>query len=161
MATTIHFEFKEFLKLLEQNHVEYLVVGGYAVSYHGYVRPTADFDIWVAPTVENAKKVFRVLGEFGFPTANMTETSLAEIGVGVRTGVPPLRLEVITFADGLEFFAAYKNRIRANMDGIEVDMLSLDDLKINKQTVGRNKDLADLDHLPGGYLDAKSKQPPN
>jgi len=105
------------------------------------------------------------LNEFGFPTANMTETSLAEIGVGVcmgvRMGGPQLRLEVITFAEGLEFSAAYTNRICADMDGIEVDMLSLDDLKTNKQTVGRNKDLADLDHLPGGYLDAKSKKPSN
>ena len=161
MATTIHFEFKEFLKLLKQNHVEYLIAGGYAISHHGDVRPTSDFDVWVAPAVENAKKVFQVLKQLGFPTVNMTEASLAEIGVGVRTGVPPLRWEVITFAEGLKFFAAYKNRIRAAMDGIEVDMLSLDDLKTNKQTVGRNKDLADLDHLPGGYLDAKSKKPSN
>jgi Nucleotidyl transferase of unknown function (DUF2204) len=157
MVTTIHFEFKEFLRLLEAREVEYLVVGGYAVSFHGYVRPTLDFDVWVSPSEQNAKKVFQVLNEFGFPTTGMTETTLTEIGVGVRTGVPPLKLEVITFAEGLDFDAAYQNRIRVNLDGIDVNMLSLEDLKVNKRAVGRNKDLADLDHLPGGYLEKKSR----
>ena len=158
MATTIPFDFKEFLKLLEAHDAEYVVVGGYAVSYHGYVRPTIDFDIWVSPSKENARKVFLVLREFGFPTQGLTEATLTEVGVGVRTGVPPLRLGVINFADGLEFDEAYRNRIRATVDGIVVNILALEDLKTNKRAVGRNKDLADLDHLPGGYLDHESSK---
>jgi predicted nucleotidyltransferase len=157
MATTIAKDFKEFLKLLEEKSVEYLVVGGYAVAYHGYPRATIDFDIWVRPTIENARRVYKALEEFGFPTGGMGETTFATQGVGARMGVPPMRLELITFADGLVFEAAYANRVRARMDEIDVNLISLDDLKLNKKTVGRNKDLADLDHLPGGSLDTKRK----
>jgi predicted nucleotidyltransferase len=155
MATTIAKDFKEFLKLLEDRSVEYLLVGGYAVAFHGYPRATIDFDIWVRPSIDNAKKVFAALVEFGFPTQGMDEATFASVGIGARMGVPPLRLEVITFADGLVFERAYANRIRARIDDIDINIVSLEDLKHNKQTVGRNKDLADLDHLPGGSLDKK------
>ena len=157
MATTIPFDFKEFLKLLEARGAEYLVVGGYAVAFHGYPRPTSDFDIWISRKPKNAAKVFHVMNEFGFPTAGLTEKTFCESGIGTRMGVPPLLLEVFNFADGLDFDEAFRNRIRAVFDGIEVNILSLDDLRKNKQAVGRNKDLADLDHLPGGYLDRTQK----
>jgi siroheme synthase (precorrin-2 oxidase/ferrochelatase) len=154
---TIPFDFKEFLKLLEARGVEYLVIGGYAVAYHGYPRPTADFDIWVSSTKQNAQKVYQVLNEFGFPIDGITNSTFCEEGIGARMGIPPLRLEILTFATGLIFNEAFKNRLRAKLDEVEVNLISLTDLKRNKLAAGRNKDLADLDHLPGGILESKGK----
>jgi len=135
-----------------------MVLGGHAVAFYGYPRATSDFDVWVRATEENAARAFRALADFGFPMDGVSETTLATPGTGVRMGVPPFRLEVINFATGLEFESASANAIRINFENVEANMISLDDLKINKRATGRNKDLADLDHLPGGYLEKRSKR---
>lgn len=159
MAMTLPLQFKEFLKFLEAHQVEYMMLGGHAVSFYGYPRATADFDVWVHATTENAARAFAAMVEFGFPSDGLDATTLSDPNIGVRMGVPPLRLEVITFATGLVFERAYANRKRVHFDGIEVNMISLEDLIQNKRSTGRNKDLADLDHLPGGLLDRKKSQP--
>jgi hypothetical protein len=146
------------LKFLEQHHVEYMVLGGHAVAFYGYPRATLDFDVWVRDTHENAARAFRAMAEYGFPLDGVTEATLAQPGTGVRMGVPPFRLEVINFATGLEFKQAIENASRVMFDEVEGNMISLDDLKANKRATGRNKDLADLDHLPGGYLENRSKR---
>src|SRR6185369_5590101 len=93
-------DFRELLRLLNLNKVEYLLIGGYAVGYHGYPRPTGDLDVWVAMNPENAGRIVRALSEFGFnaPTEKFLEGNSV-----VRMGVPPYRVEILTTIDGVDF----------------------------------------------------------
>ena len=141
-------DFKDFLKLLNSRQVEYLLVGGYAVGYHGYPRATADIDLWVAISEENAHKVINVLREFGFDTPDLSDLLFLEKNRVVRMGFPPFRIEVITSASGVDFHECYARRIEAAIDDVQVNIISLEDLKANKKASGRTKDLTDLENLP-------------
>lgn len=147
MATTIQLQvdFKEFLKLLASNKVEYLLIGGYAVGYYGYPRPTGDMDIWIGISPNNARRVVRALREFGFTTS--TKKFLQENSL-VRMGVPPFRLEILTTIDGVSFPECYAARDTVVIDGVDVDLINLHHLRLNKKASGRLKDLSDLEHLP-------------
>ena len=147
MATTIRLQadLKEFLSLLTSNSVEYLLIGGYAVSYHGYPRPTGDLDVWVAVNSENASRIVKALSEFGFSAP--PEKFLEQNSV-VRMGVPPYRVEILTTIDGVDFRECYKARENALIDGIEVSVISLHHLRLNKEASGRLRDLNDLEQLP-------------
>jgi hypothetical protein len=148
MNTRLPPDFKEFLQLLNAHQVEYLLIGGYAVGYHGYPRATVDMGVWIAISPANAKKIVTVLGEFGFQSPELTtEIFLIEKRI-VRMGVPPLRIEVTTGIDGVEFEECYAERISDSIDGVPVNLINLRHLKINKQASGRPKDLNDLEHLP-------------
>jgi hypothetical protein len=125
-----------------------LVVGGYAVVYHGYVRTTGDLDIWVALNVENAAKTESAIRSLGFNPPGLKAGWFARRGSVLRIGQEPLRFDIINDLDGVTFAQCYPRRITANLDGIEVNLISLPDLKTNKRASGRNKDLADLDYLP-------------
>ena len=138
-------DFKEFLKLLTSTGVEYLVVGGYAVNFYGYSRATADMDIWIALNERNSERTASVLREFGFSRA---EAGLfREPGKVIRMGLPPVRLEVLTSISGVEFEECYTRRVEAELDGVAIPMISLEDLKRNKSASGRLKDLLDLEQL--------------
>lgn len=139
-------DFREFLQLLNSHKVRYLLVGGYAVGYYGYPRATADMDIWVATDAENVEKIIAVLDEFGF-TGIEPELFLKEKQV-LRMGVPPLMIELLTGISGAEFEDCYPARTVANLGGVEINLISLEDLKTNKAASGRYKDLNDLEHLP-------------
>ena len=141
-------DFKEFLKLLNSHRVEYLLIGGYAVGYHGYPRPTGDMDIWVAVSPQNAVRVAETLREFGFSAESVPASLFAEPGKIIRMGVPPMRLEIVTTISGVEFAACFARRIAAEIDGVSVNIIGLGDLKINKRASGRHKDLNDLEQLP-------------
>jgi len=141
-------DFKEFLQLLTSHHVEYLLIGGYAVGYHGYPRATGDMDIWIAIRPANATKIVTALHEFGFVNTQITPDLFLQPNQVIRMGVPPLRIEVLTTISGVDFDTCYNNRITDNIDGIDVTILSLEDLKTNKQASGRLKDLNDLQQLP-------------
>jgi hypothetical protein len=133
------------LKLLNSSRTEYLVVGGYAVNYYGYSRATADLDIWIAISPENAGRVARVLQDFGFVQADAA--SFLEPGKVIRMGVPPIRLEILTSISGVEFSACYSRRLAGEMDGVPINLIHLDDLKRNKGATGRLKDRLDLEQL--------------
>jgi hypothetical protein len=141
-------DFKEFLKLLNDYKVAYLLVGGYAVGYHGYPRATADMDIWIERSPDNAEKLVGVLKIFGFDLPELSVDLFLQKNRIVRMGVPPLRLEIITSVSGLEFAEAYQDRVVDLLDGIQVNLLSLTHLKINKKASGRHRDLNDLENLP-------------
>ena len=147
---TIHLppDFKEFLKLLNDHKVQYLLIGGYAVGYHGYPRATADMDIWVAIHPDNAGKIVTVLCEFGFDVPELTADLFLQEKQIVRMGVPPVKLEIVTSISGVEFDECYQERITDVLDGVKVDLIDLTHLKINKKASGRYKDLADLENLP-------------
>ncbi|HTX89787.1 MAG TPA: hypothetical protein VMC09_01105 [Anaerolineales bacterium] len=149
MATTrLPPDFKEFLKLLKEHKVRYLLIGGYAVGYHGYPRATADMDIWVAIQPDNAQKIVSALQEFGFDSSELSAELFLKNDQIIRMGVPPVRLEIITSISGVEFDECYKERVIDNLDGIEVNLISLKHLKVNKKASGRYKDLNDLENLP-------------
>jgi len=147
---TIHLppDFKEFLRLLNAHQVEYLLIGGYAVGYHGYPRATVDMDIWIGVHRANAERIVAVLKEFGFDPPDLsTELFLKEWQI-VRLGVPPIQIELATTVSGVNFAECYAERIRDELDGVKVNLISLKHLKINKKASGRHQDLADLENLP-------------
>ncbi len=147
MGTTIRLQvdFKEFLKLLASNKVEYLLIGGYAVGYYGYPRPTGDMDIWLGISPPNARRLVKALREFDFTAS--TKKFLQENSV-VRMGVLPFRLEILTTIDGVSFPECYAARQTAVIDGVEVNLIDLHHLRLNKKASGRLKDLSDLENLP-------------
>ena len=143
-----HPDFKDFLKLLNSHGVEYLIVGGYAVGLHGYPRATGDMDIWIAVDASSARKTATVLREFGMPEELITEELFLEKDKVVRMGVPPVRIEIITGASGVDFSECYSRREVVEIDGIQVNFICLEDLKANKKAAARHRDLEDLEHLP-------------
>ena len=144
----LHPDFKDFLRLLNSHAVEYLLVGGYAVGYHGYPRATGDMDVWIAVSESNAQKAAIVLRDFGMPEEDVSKRLFLERDKVVRMGVPPVRIEVITGASGVDFAECYSRREAIEIDGIPVNFISLEDLKENKRASARHKDLEDLEHLP-------------
>lgn len=149
---TLPDDFKDFLRLLNDNHVEYLLIGGYAVGYHGYPRATADMDIWVAVSPENAGRLVRVFNAFGMTDPNLTAELFLDMGKIVRMGLPPMRIEVLTEIDGVDFATCYQRRISDTVDGVPADLISYSDLVRNKEQAGRHKDLDDLEHLPSADM---------
>jgi predicted nucleotidyltransferase len=141
-------DFKEFLRLLTEANVRYLLIGGYAVGYHGYPRTTADMDIWVAISPDNAKKLTDVFRRFGMLDSSITNDLFQEPGKIIRMGIPPMRIEVLTDIDGVTFDECFDARIEADIDGQKVSLISREHLRINKRASGRYKDLDDLEHLP-------------
>lgn len=144
----LHQDFKDFLKLLSSYNVEYLLVGGYAVGYHGYPRATGDMDIWVKISESNAQKIATALSDFGIPKELISKELFLERDKIIRMGVPPVRIEIITGASGVDFSECYSRREVITIDGIPVNFISLKDLKMNKRSAGRHRDLEDIDHLP-------------
>lgn len=134
--------------MCNEHRVEYLLVGGYAVGFHGYPRATVDMDIWVRRQPENAARIVDALREFGFGVSNLTPDLFLQEDQIVRMGVPPVQLEIFTYIPGVEFEACFKNRVAAEIDGLPVFLISREDLRINKKASGRHKDLDDLEHLP-------------
>ena len=140
-------DFRDFLKLLNSHRVEYLLIGGYAVCYHGYYRNTADIDIWVAVSGENAAKLVAVIREFGFETPQLDEALFLNKGRMVRMGIEPTRIELLTEISGCDFAACYRNRIETQIDGVPVNIIGRTDLIANKLKTGRLKDLLDVQKL--------------
>src|ERR1700674_312824 len=148
MATTrLAPDFKEFLLLLRSAKIEYLLVGGYAVGHYGFPRATVDLDIWVANHNENASRLVEALRKFGFDVPELSESLFQDPKHVVRMGVPPVRLEILSSIDGVDFQDCYPRREMAEIDGVEVDVISLADLKTNKRASGRHQDLNDLENL--------------
>jgi len=140
-------DFIDLLAVFNAHTVEYIVVGAHALAAHGHVRATKDFDIWVRPCDENARKVFAALVEFGAPLHDLTEQDLATPGTVFQIGIPPIRIDVITAIDGVAFASAWPDRIHVPLGGIAVPVLSRHHLMANKKASGRLQDLADLEWL--------------
>lgn len=141
-------DFREFLKLLNAHHVEYLLIGGYAVAYHGYPRATADMDIWIAVHSQNAERIVTALKEFGFDPPELSPALFVREGQMIRMGVPPVRIDIATTISGVSFAECYAARVVDVLDEIDVNLISLPHLKTNKKAAGRHKDLDDLENLP-------------
>ncbi len=146
--TQLPIEFRDFLKSLKTHGVEYLLVGGYAVGYHGYPRTTADIDVWIRISRENAKRMVAALVEFGFGVSALNSSMFLEPNRIVRMGHAPLRIEILMSVSGVSFDKCYAKRIEDKLDGVEVSIIDLGCLRANKKASGRHKDLDDLEHLP-------------
>ncbi len=140
-------DFSDMLSALNEEGVEYLVVGGYALAAHGLPRATKDIDIWVRPTAANATCALKALTRFGAPLHGLTADDLATEGTIFQIGVAPQRIDVITSIDGVEFEDAWSSRDVACMDGIEFAVIGRVALVRNKRASGRPQDLADVARL--------------
>jgi len=139
-------DFRDFLKLLNKHRVEYLLIGGYAVFYHGYPRATEDIDFWVAISPDNAQKLVQVMQDFGL--SNVTPELFLQEHQLTRIGFKPYRVKVLTTISGVQFETCYARRVVDTIDGIEVNIISIEDLKQNKKASGRLKDQDDVQNLP-------------
>jgi len=140
-------DFKEFIELLNKNNVNYLLVGGYAVGYHSRPRYTEDIDIWIQPSLENAKKIIHVLNKFGFTGVSVSIEELIQPEKIIQLGLPPQRIDILTSIDGVNFNDAWERRIVDSFGDIPVFIISLKDLIKNKSSSGRTKDLQDIEWI--------------
>ncbi len=150
-------EFLEFLRLLTDHKVRYVVIGGYAVALHGYVRYTGDIDIFVEISKSNARKLVQVFKDFGYDAPNLREEMFLSRGKIIRLGEPPQRLEVLMGISGVSFEECYRNRIVCQAEDVKVNFINRELLLQNKTSSGRPKDLVDVEHLLKGQLESLSK----
>lgn len=139
----------DMLKCLNKAGVDYIMVGGWAVNLHGYVRATIDLDIWILANRDNALKVYAALGEFGAPLNGVCPEDFATDGTIFQIGVAPCRIDVINKIDGVRYADASPRAIQKVIDGVPVRVISREDLIVNKRSSGRTKDLADAEILEG------------
>jgi hypothetical protein len=143
-------DFKELLSTLNAHHVEYLVVGAYAVSIHAQPRATKDLDVLVKADPQNAKAVFAALAQFGAPLEGLTAADFAKPGPFFRMGRAPVGVDILTAIPGIEFDAAWPHRVEDVIDaasGLKATFISRDDLIASKLASGRPQDLADVDAI--------------
>lgn len=142
-------DFKDLLKLLLDHEVRFLIVGGYAVVFHGYPRFTGDLNIWVDNTESNAAKIVASLKQFGFDSPNLKAEMFMAKDSLTRMGVEPMKIEIFTHISGLIFANSFINAATLKIeDSISIPFLSLEDLKKSKRSSGRAQDIADLENLP-------------
>ncbi len=140
-------DYKEMLSILLENKVDFLLVGAYAMAAHGFPRATADLDIFIRPDVENAKKVYQVLADFGAPMDSVTIEDFQKPGTIFQIGVIPRRIDVINEIDGVSYEEADKDKVIVDIEGLKVPIISKSKLIINKKASGREKDRLDAIRL--------------
>ncbi len=140
-------DYRDILLALNTEQVDFILIGAYALAAHGYPRATMDIDIWVMPSPENADAVIRALRRFGSPLHGLVVEDFQSDDTVFQIGVAPRRIDLLTGATGLDFLSAAKNAVTRQVDGINLKVLSIDDLIINKLATGRPKDQVDADEL--------------
>jgi hypothetical protein len=143
-------DFRDILSAFSDAGVEYLLVGAYALAAHGLVRGTGDIDLWVRPTAENADRAYRALLAFGAPAEQFRAEDFTQPDAVIQLGVPPHRIDILTAITGVEFSEAWRSRMKVEMNGIDVPVLSREHLIANKRAADRPKDRIDV-----GWLEDK------
>lgn len=143
----LHPDLREFIELLNSQKVDYVVVGGHAVAFHGHPRFTGDIDFLVRPSSGNAEALIRVLMEFGFSQINLSADDLTRPSQVVQLGHPPNRVDLLTSISGVDFEEAWRDKVQGTLDGLPVFFLGFDSMLKNKRASGRQKDLADIGQL--------------
>lgn len=138
--------FKEFVELLEARGVKYLIVGGYAVGFHGHPRYTGDLDIFIAVSQENAEKMVEVFAAFGFPNSTAVQDFL-EKDTNVAIGEPPQRIHILTGIAAVSFEECYRDRVYLNTEGLAIPFIGLDALLKSKDKLKREQDILDAKRL--------------
>ena len=140
-------DFKEFLQLLNDNEVRYLVVGGYAVALHGYPRYTKDIDIWIDSVEPNATKLVQAIDQFGFGSLGLKANDFLTPDTIIQMGIAPNRIDILTSIPGVDFATCFESRLIIPVEDVMLNLISLEDLRKNKKASGRLQDLADLERL--------------
>lgn len=140
-------DFKEFIQSLNANSVRYLLVGGYALAAHGHPRYTKDLDIWIEREASNAANLIAALTQFGFGSLGLVADDFLQPDQIIQLGYPPVRIDLLTSADGVEFSDCFAKRLKVQIDGIEVALIDIESLCKNKRASGRMQDLADIEAL--------------
>lgn len=140
-------DFREFIELLNEHNVSYLVIGGYAVNFHGYPRYTKDIDLWLWLTQENIEKLIQAIKDFGFGSLDLSLEDFMTPENIIQLGYEPFRIDLLVDVDGINFEDCYERRIEAELDGVQIKFLSLRDLVAAKRASGRLQDLADAEQL--------------
>jgi len=136
-------DYRDMVECLLKEGVDFMLVGGYAVALYGWPRTTFDIDFWIMANPENAKAVMRAIRAFGAPLMGLTEADFHRPGMVFQIGTEPQRIDIISAADGLDYADASRRAVRMNVDGLELKVISIDDLIVNKRASGRPKDIAD------------------
>jgi hypothetical protein len=140
-------DFRDLLELFNKHQVEFMLVGGYALAFHGSPRYTGDMDIFVQVTSLNAIRIMAALNEFGFGAVGLTAEDFQKENMIVQLGVPPVRVDIVTSLTGVSWEDAYSNRVQGRYGDICVFYIGRDQFISNKKATGRKKDLADLEAL--------------
>ncbi|HJY31170.1 MAG TPA: DUF6036 family nucleotidyltransferase [Pyrinomonadaceae bacterium] len=143
----MNLDFKELLLAFNAQNVEYLIVGAHALAAHGHVRATKDLDLWVRPDILNARKVIQALSDFGAPLSDLTADDLSRKKTIFQIGLPPVRIDIITNIDGVEFEEAWPDRLEMSFGDVPAFVISRHHLITNKKTSARLQDLADVQQL--------------
>ncbi len=152
MSNIFNDDFRDFIQALNNNNVEYLLVGGYAVILHGYRRVTGDMDVWVNRTKENYSRLTDAFSEFGLPVFDMTETKFLDTDTAdvFSFGRPPISIDIITKLKGVEFDDAFSQALQFDENGLSIRFIHLNNLIQAKKAAGRHKDLDDIEKLTSG-----------
>jgi hypothetical protein len=145
--TMLSQDFKEFIKLLNKYKVKYLVVGGYAVAFHGHPRYTKDLDIWIESSIDNATNLLKALDEVGFGSLGLSLEDFLAANQIIQLGYPPNRIDLLTTAAGVDFETCYHSRVSKTIDETQVEFMDIENLRLNKLSTGRSQDLADMENL--------------
>lgn len=146
MPNLFNNDFQEFLELLQKHDLNYLLVGGYAVILHGFVRSTGDMDLWIQKNPENYSKLKKVYFDFGAPIFSLEEFISEQFDVwGI--GVEPVKIEILTHLDGIHFEKSFKNCVWLDLENCKVPYINFENLIKNKLASNRFKDLADVEQL--------------
>lgn len=140
-------DFEDFLRLLEVHRVDYMIVGGYAVAYHGFPRFTKDIDIFFSSAGDNLVRLQAALVDFGFQAATVPIETLAEPDAVLAVGIEPVRIDLLNRIDGVVFQDARANTVRGRYGSVEVTFIGKEDLLRNKRASGRHRDLGDVEEL--------------
>lgn len=140
-------DFREFIELLNENNVRYLIIGGYAVGFHGYPRYTKDLDVWIDIDRANAENLIKALQKFGFGTMGFKPEDFLNPDEFVQLGYPPNRIDIITSCEGVSFDGCYNKKEQIVIEGLKIYFIDRENLLKNKQAVGRPQDLADVSNL--------------
>jgi predicted nucleotidyltransferase len=143
----LHHDIREFIALCLSRRVEFLLVGGYALAFHGAPRFTEDIDLMVLVSPENADSLFSVLCDFGFGAAGITRDDFLEAGQVIQLGRAPNRIDILTSISGVTWQEAWASRDHVDLDGLQIHVIGKEQLIRNKQATGRPQDLADLARL--------------
>ena len=145
--STLRDDWEDFIRALAGRGVEYMIVGGVAVGAHGHVRYTKDMDVWFRGTEENARRLIDALRDFGFAQVKAPPSEFCRPRAMLVIGVEPNMIELINFADGVDFDDCFPRRVDIPLGGVTASVIALDDLRRNKRAVGRLQDLADIENL--------------
>jgi hypothetical protein len=143
----INSDLREFIELLNSKEVDYVIVGAFAVAWHGYPRYTADLDILIRPDKPNAERVLATLAQFGFGGLGILADDLTTAGKVIQLGVKPNRIDLLTSVSGVAFEEVWATRVEGVLDGIPVQYIGRSALIRNKQSTGRAKDRGDAEEL--------------